>query len=167
MKQNLMLAHSGLVQLSHSVPYTAMLCDNDHIKHLINSNQGEYWRTLCVCAHTLYLYAYTASHTRTHTHSICTQAHCPLPSISVISAWLAASAYLFLFQIMNFITKSLHAYNHFLQPSAFPKHLAAAQIMFALNAAQCLSIVSAAAEGRRLLLVQMSLSLWALFLSLL
>lgn len=60
---------------------------------------------------------------------------------------------------MNFVTKLLHAYNYFLQLSAFPKYLAAAQIMFALNTAQCLGMVSGAAEGRRLLLVQMSLSL--------
>ena len=37
---------------------------------------------------------------------------------------------------MNFLAKPPHAYNYFLQLSAFPQQLAAAQIMFALNTAQ-------------------------------
>lgn len=98
-----------------------------------------------------HLKAYTHVQFRAHT-LICKQAQCPLLFISVISARLVASSYLFLFQIMNFVTKLLHACTYFFfQLSAFPKHLAAAQITFALNAAQCLGMVCGAAEGRRLL----------------
>lgn len=103
------------------------------------------------------------THTHTHTHG---HAQWPLPFISAVSAWLAASGLFISFPDNEFVTKLPHTHNYFLQLSAFPKHLAAAQIMFALNTAQCRGTVSGAAEGRRLLLVQMSLSLWALLLSL-
>lgn len=132
----------------------------------MNIGEGHY---LCVHTYTQFIhrentkmYGLTPHTPHTYLH----KAQNPSLFINAISAWLGVNSYFFCFQIMNFITKLLHAYNYYLQLSAFPKHLAAAQIMFALNTAHSRGIVSGATEGRRLVLVQMSLSLWAVFLSL-
>lgn len=73
---------------------------------------------MCMCPRThsfltdKHLKAYAHVQFRAHT-LICKQAQCPLLFISVISARLVASSYLFLFQIMNFVTKLLHACTYF------------------------------------------------------
>lgn len=149
-------ASSLATELSFYIHNIARLYSNNHIKHLINSSQGEYWRrTLCVYVCTATVTAFSRintftlkfTHTRTHTYLFAhlNNAHCLF--ISVISARLAPSSYLFLFQIMNFIMNPLHAYNCSLQSSAFPEHLAAAQIMFALNTAQCQGMVLVQQKG--------------------
>lgn len=118
----------------------ARLYLNNHIKHLINSSQGEYWRrTLCVyvCTATVIAFSQINNYALIHKHIYFHTWTMPIAFLSVISAWFAPSSYLFLFQIMNFIMNLLHEYNYSLQSSAFPEHLAAAQIMFALNTAQC------------------------------
>lgn len=140
MKQSLMLAHSAVARLWTLVLficYTARRCDNNHIRHLINSSQGEYWRRT-LCAQARYIKHILSIHTHIHPNTLAHKdnVHC----LYHRNICMIYSSYLFIFQIMNFVAKPLHAYNYCLQLSAFPKHLAAAQIMFALNTAQCLAM---------------------------
>lgn len=113
MKQNLTPPHSL------SVPKITRSSNK------VNTGEGHY---VHVRTHNIYWGSSWVNDTRLHTMSIAI--------ISIITAWLPARGYLFLFQIMNFLAKLPHAYNYFLQLSAFPQQLAAAQIMFALNTAQ-------------------------------